>query len=144
MAGALVLGGCDASPSSPYDAKYMETLDLIVKYREFSKAKNAKTRINSWNLDVDIPDNPPLETWDAQHEMPQLMMMLRNPQNNVVLGLYSMNLNGTNVRTLVTTQEIGGVVEVKGLSSLLALQMVAISLLPTSLKPLNTAVPSSI
>ncbi len=112
LAGTLALGGCDVSPSSPYDAEYMKNLDVIVKFRE---VYGDKTNTLSWELDVDIPDNPPLEKWDDQHEMPQLMVKIKK-HGDKVSGLYSMNLNGTDVRTLFTPEEIGGSIEAKGLS----------------------------
>ncbi|MGF1727928.1 hypothetical protein [Photobacterium nomapromontoriensis] len=44
--------------------------------------------------------------------MPQLITTIQNPDH----GLYTMNMNGTDVRLLFTAKEIGGNIEIKGLS----------------------------
>ncbi|KKC97830.1 hypothetical protein [Photobacterium halotolerans] len=90
----------------PYDDEYMEKLKLIVEFREIHKIKN---RFNSWSIYVDIPDEIQKENWDRPQIMPQVQFYENRK-------MYTMNINGTDVRLLFTGEEIGGLPEIGGLS----------------------------
>ncbi|MGF1724428.1 cell wall metabolism sensor histidine kinase WalK, partial [Photobacterium nomapromontoriensis] len=108
IGGGLAAGGVYLSNNTPYDDVYMNRLDLITLAREIYGIKHTPT----WEIVVDVPDNPPQEKWNTQHNMPQLITTIQNPDH----GLYTMNMNGTDVRLLFTAKEIGGNIESKGLS----------------------------
>lgn len=109
MVGALAACGWE---DLKLDPKYQEKLDLVVWSREISQHKNAKTRIPSWKIDLNVPDHPPREQWDAVHSQPQIMFKLNNPSTN----LYIMNMNGSDIRLIATMEELGGPAAIQGQS----------------------------
>ncbi|MEL6117959.1 hypothetical protein P0Y67_22460 [Photobacterium sp. SP02] len=90
----------------PYDDEYMEKLKLIVEFREIYKLKDS---LNSWSIFVDIPDEVEEDKWDRQEIMPQIQFYENRK-------MYTMNVNGSDVRLLFTREEIGGLPEIKGFS----------------------------
>ncbi|SDH60279.1 hypothetical protein SAMN04488136_12128 [Vibrio xiamenensis] len=84
------------------DPEIQKRIDIIVKGREWNPYGNGKERTPSWPLIAKISQEPKLEQWDAKHQQPQVMFTFGrdNP-------IYTMNINGTDVRLLVDREELG-------------------------------------
>ncbi|WP_299015057.1 hypothetical protein [uncultured Photobacterium sp.] len=115
LVGALlagcVFGGWHYWQKDKLDPEYQKELDAIVKDRELSGSEIRKQRITEWYVNLQVPEKPPREKWDAVHQQPQIMFTMKMPKYG---DLYTMNMNGTDVRLLVTQKELGGWVEVHG------------------------------
>ena len=112
VACGLVAGYSFLNKQPQVDEEYMKKLDVIVELRE---RYGRKDRLHSWKLYLDLPEVPIREQWNAEHSMPQIMPRIKYPGDKNY-SLYSMNMNGTDLRLMMTPEEIGGSIEMRGLS----------------------------
>ncbi|WP_114783734.1 hypothetical protein [Vibrio tetraodonis] len=63
-----------------------------------------------WYLKVSDPRTAPLAQWDKPGNKPQIMTQIYVEENQKQAGLYTMNLDGTNLQTLLTADEVNGLV----------------------------------
>ncbi|MEL6117917.1 hypothetical protein P0Y67_22235, partial [Photobacterium sp. SP02] len=115
--GLSVIGGSAAYGyfyiTNPYDEEYMENLEYLVKYAE--KSEDKISHIN-WPIYLDIPTIPKMEVWDAVNHLPQIQFFSTVHSKDGYGSLYTMNLDGSDVRVLFSQEEIGGIPEIRGLS----------------------------
>lgn len=101
------LTGC-GEPEPEVDLVYQNRLDYIVDNHEFrsftSEARRDKflSKPPSWTLLLKIPETSIIEAWDAKHDQPQVMFTYGRDAT-----VYTMNLNGTDVRQLLHRDELG-------------------------------------
>ncbi|NAW55943.1 hypothetical protein, partial [Vibrio sp. V36_P2S2PM302] len=104
VAAVVVIGtGTSYWYSKPkLDPEVQKRIDIIVKGREWNPYGNGKERTPSWKIVTKIPENVPLEKWDTVHKQPQIMFHYGRDGT-----VYTMNMNGTDVRQLLHRDELG-------------------------------------
>ncbi|QUJ69421.1 hypothetical protein KDD30_21925 (plasmid) [Photobacterium sp. GJ3] len=115
--GLSVIGGSAAYGyfyvTNPYDEEYMENLKSIVASVEKSDENIPHV---AWPIFVDIPQGTKIEEWNSELNLPQIQFFYKGNENIGKGSLYTMNLDGSDVRILFSQEEIGGVPEIRGLS----------------------------
>ncbi|MBN3572208.1 hypothetical protein [Vibrio neptunius] len=87
-------------------ARYDAALKTVVSYMDsFPEESSALT---DWVLAVADPRTAPLAEWHKPGDKPQLMTQIYEQENRKQAGLYTMNLDGTNLQTLLTADEVKG------------------------------------
>ncbi|MFW7526313.1 hypothetical protein ACODM8_19555 [Vibrio ostreicida] len=99
---ALAAGGAYWLSQPQVDPEYQKRLDFIVESREFGRARAHAPKIPHWGIVFSIPENPPVEVWNTVLQQPQVMFSYGDDGD-----LYTMNLNGTDVRLLLSRKELG-------------------------------------
>lgn len=61
-----------------------------------------------WGLNFDLPKNPKRVQWDAEYDMPRVLFFAEQHKADKGDALWSMNLNGTDVRLVIPQEQIGG------------------------------------
>ncbi|MDN3681093.1 hypothetical protein QWZ04_12245 [Vibrio tapetis subsp. quintayensis] len=110
MASGLVIAGLTGcgEPEPEVDLVYQKRLDYIVynhEFRDYGTKANRDDFLSkppSWTLLLKIPETPIIEVWDAKHDQPQVMFTYGRDAT-----VYTMNLNGTDVRQLLHRDELG-------------------------------------
>ncbi|UTZ29123.1 hypothetical protein HB761_20985 [Vibrio campbellii] len=88
--------------------KYNKALNTVVSYMGlFDGWTSEKT---DWILEVADPRTAPLAQWDNPGEKPQIITQIYRAENRKQAGLYTMNLDGSNLQTLLTPEEVGSLV----------------------------------
>ncbi|MEL6116471.1 hypothetical protein P0Y67_14740 [Photobacterium sp. SP02] len=89
-----------------YDKDYQEQLNLIVEAIEIRRW-NTKSDPADWNINIIIPEEPEYETWDDNYSLPRLLFRaIKKGERD--FNLYSMNLDGTDIKIIATDEEFGG------------------------------------
>ncbi|MEL6116470.1 hypothetical protein P0Y67_14735 [Photobacterium sp. SP02] len=89
-----------------YDKDYQEQLDLIVEAIEIRRW-NTKNDPAHWNINISIPEEPEYETWDENYSLPRLLFRaIKKGERD--FNLYSMNVDGTDIKIIATDEEFGG------------------------------------
>ncbi|MFW7526312.1 hypothetical protein ACODM8_19550 [Vibrio ostreicida] len=99
---ALAAGGAYWLSQPQVDPEYQKRLDFIVESREFGRARAHAAKLPHWGIVFSIPENPPVEVWNAVHQQPQVMFSYGDDND-----VYTMNLNGTDARLLLSRKELG-------------------------------------
>ncbi len=104
IAAVVVIGAGTAYWNSKprLDPEIQKRIDIIVKGREWNPYGNGKERTPSWPLIAKISQEPKLEQWDAKHQQPQVMFNYGRDST-----IYTMNINGSDVRILLDRDELG-------------------------------------
>ncbi|SHO21327.1 Putative uncharacterized protein [Moritella viscosa] len=63
---------------------------------------------HSWALNFDLPENPKRVQWDAEYDMPRALFFARHHKTDNGRALWSMNLNGTDVRLVISKDQMSG------------------------------------
>ncbi|MBN3492385.1 hypothetical protein [Vibrio neptunius] len=87
-------------------ARYDAALKQVTTYIDSLPGKSSA--VTSWHLTVADPRTAPLAEWDKPGDKPQLMTQIYEQENRKQAGLYTMNLDGTNLQTLLTADEVKG------------------------------------
>ncbi|GAB7221627.1 hypothetical protein VoSk93_08400 [Vibrio owensii] len=88
--------------------KYNKALNTVVSYMGlFDGWTSEKT---DWILEVADPRTAPLAQWDNPGDKPQIITQIYRAENRKQAGLYTMNLDGSNLQTLLTPEEVGSLV----------------------------------
>ncbi|EGR0204975.1 TPA: hypothetical protein I7787_17920 [Vibrio vulnificus] len=64
----------------------------------------------TWLLDIADPRTAPLTQWNTPGDKPQIITQIHLAENRETAGLFTMNLDGSNLQTLLTPEEVGGLV----------------------------------
>ena len=64
--------------------------------------------INLWKMDVKLPEQPDRVNWNAEYTMPRIMFFAKHRDSDKSRALWSMNLNATDVRLMIASEEIPG------------------------------------
>ncbi|HHX8522128.1 TPA: hypothetical protein ACVO3F_003698 [Vibrio diabolicus] len=88
--------------------KYNKALNTVVSY--LGLAVGEKSEKTDWILEVADPRTAPLAQWDNPGDKPQIITQIHLAENLKTAGLYTMNLDGSNLQTLLTPEEVGGLV----------------------------------
>ncbi|WP_104040136.1 TolB family protein [Vibrio hyugaensis] len=99
LAGAGVLHW-QSKPSM--DKDYISNLRGIVQSTSYSNQRDTISKIRGWQIDIGNLEGAPKEEWNATHIQPQVMFNY-GPDSTI----YTMNLDGTNVRLLLHRNEFG-------------------------------------
>ncbi|HDM8218962.1 hypothetical protein [Vibrio campbellii] len=81
---------------------YKRNLGYIVTSTLFSKRRESLSKIRGWQIDIGSLEGVPKEEWNAKHIQPQVMFNY-GPDSTI----YTMNLDGTDVRLLLHRNEFG-------------------------------------
>ncbi|AYO23263.1 hypothetical protein D0856_25710 [Vibrio owensii] len=81
---------------------YKRNLGYIVTSTLFSKQRESLSKIRGWQIDIETLEGVPKEEWNAKHIQPQVMFNY-GPDSTI----YTMNLDGTDVRLLLHRDEFG-------------------------------------
>ncbi|UTZ44258.1 TolB family protein [Vibrio campbellii] len=81
---------------------YKRNLGYIVTSTLFSKQRESLSKIRGWQIDIETLEGVPKEEWNAKHTQPQVMFNY-GPDSTI----YTMNLDGTDVRVLLHRNEFG-------------------------------------
>ncbi|WP_045976844.1 hypothetical protein [Vibrio neptunius] len=87
-------------------ARYDEALKEVTSYIDVLPGKSSA--LSGWYLKVSDPRTAPLAEWDKPSDKAQLMTQIYVEENQKQAGLYTMNLDGTNLQTLLTADEVKG------------------------------------
>ncbi|NOH73368.1 hypothetical protein F0225_18805 [Vibrio pectenicida] len=87
-------------------ARYDTALKKVTSYIDSLPGKSSA--VTSWALVVANPRTAPLAQWDKPGDKPQIMTQIYVEENQKQAGLYTMNLDGTNLQTLLTAEEVKG------------------------------------
>ncbi|EPO0014225.1 hypothetical protein ACT5DP_004613 [Vibrio alginolyticus] len=88
--------------------KYNKALNTVVSY--LGLAVGEKSEKTDWILEVADPRTAPLAQWDNPGDKPQIITQIYRSENRKQAGLYTMNLDGSNLQTLLTPEEVGSLV----------------------------------
>ncbi|WP_258075223.1 hypothetical protein [Vibrio hyugaensis] len=88
--------------------KYNKALNTVVSY--LGLAVGEKSEKTDWILEVADPRTAPLAQWDNPGDKPQIITQIHRAENRETAGLYTMNLDGSNLQSLLTPEEVGGLV----------------------------------
>ncbi|WP_258075220.1 TolB family protein [Vibrio hyugaensis] len=99
LAGAGVLHW-QSKPSM--DKDYISNLRGIVQSTSYSNQRDTISKIRGWQIDIETLEGVPKEEWNAKHTQPQVMFH-HGPDSTI----YTMNLDGTDVRLLLHRDEFG-------------------------------------
>ncbi|MUK94645.1 hypothetical protein GNP80_19715 [Aliivibrio fischeri] len=120
---ALAIAGVGVSSTfSPQVQQWLDERALVQAQQEkYNKALN--TVVSSmglfvdrtseradWILEVADPRTAPLAQWGSPGDKPQIITQIHLAENREQAGLYTMNLDGSNLQTLLTSEEVGGLV----------------------------------
>ncbi|MCG9677062.1 hypothetical protein [Vibrio sp. Isolate24] len=89
-------------------ARYDTALKRVTSYIDSIAGESSAAA--SWHLTVADPRTAPLAQWDKPGDKPQIMTQIYVEENQKQAGLYTMNLDGTNLQTLLTAGEVKGLV----------------------------------
>ena len=64
-----------------------------------------KNRDNRWFIRAELPKEPERIQWDAEYEMPRVMFLAERDADDGV-SLWSMNINGTDIKLMISNKEI--------------------------------------
>ncbi|PMN48119.1 hypothetical protein BCT31_23940 [Vibrio lentus] len=81
---------------------YKRNLGYTVTSTLFSKQRESLSKIRGWRIDIETLEGVPKEEWNAMHTQPQVMFHY-GPDSTI----YTMNLDGTDVRLLLHRDEFG-------------------------------------
>ncbi|MFM2614592.1 TolB family protein [Vibrio campbellii] len=84
------------------DKNYKTNLSYIIENLSFGKHTGEIAKIRGWRIVIDPLEGAPLEEWNATHTQPQVMFH-HGPDSTI----YTMNLDGTDVRLLLHRDELG-------------------------------------
>ncbi|UTZ24994.1 TolB family protein [Vibrio campbellii] len=84
------------------DETYKRNLGYTVTSTLFSKQRESLSKIRGWQIDIETLEGAPKEEWNATHTQPQVMFNY-GPDSTI----YTMNLDGTDVRLLLHRDEFG-------------------------------------
>ncbi|UTZ24992.1 TolB family protein [Vibrio campbellii] len=88
---------------------YKRNLGYTVTSTLFSKQRESLSKIRGWRIDIEALEGVPKEEWNATHTQPQVMFNY-GPDSTI----YTMNLDGTDVRVLLHRNEFGELPQNKG------------------------------
>lgn len=91
----------------------MDNLKSIVASAEKSDENISHV---AWPVFVNIHQGTKIEEWNSELNLPQIQFFYKSHDNVGKGSLYTMNLDGSDVRVLFSQEEIGGVPEIRGLS----------------------------
>ncbi|MDW1578985.1 hypothetical protein R7M92_24880, partial [Vibrio sp. Vb2880] len=80
----------------------LERLMPTVHFKDGATSEEA-----TWLLDIADPRTAPLAQWDNPGDKPQIITQIYRAENRKQAGLYTMNLDGSNLQTLLTPEEVG-------------------------------------
>ncbi|GAA5644933.1 hypothetical protein [Vibrio proteolyticus] len=86
--------------SHKVDPEFQVQLDWIAYDHLMNPGR--KTRTPNWKITVEMPKNSAVERWDAVNKQPQIMFHYGRDGT-----IYTMNMNGTDVRLLLDRDELG-------------------------------------
>lgn len=82
---------------------YLKQVKMMSKYDTWS-----------WTYDINLPKNPQREQWDAQYQMPRVMFWGEKDNDpSSKGGLWSMNLDATDIRLMVSEDEVEGLFDLQ-------------------------------
>ncbi|UTM59796.1 hypothetical protein L4174_017135 [Photobacterium sp. CCB-ST2H9] len=85
---------------------FNEQLSLLVESIEIKKW-STKLSPAYWEIKVYIPEHVEYEQWDQEYDMPRLLFRARK-KGEKAYNIYSMNLNGTDIKLVATHKDFGG------------------------------------
>ncbi|MDO6706081.1 hypothetical protein [Photobacterium sp. 1_MG-2023] len=112
MVGSIFIGASSYYLFLYLQKKYEEEKDfnyqlsLIVESNEIKKW-TSKLSPAVWKLKVNIPEYIKYEQWDEDYNLPRVLFTARNKSEDYN-HVYSMNLNGTDVKLIASHEEFGG------------------------------------
>jgi len=80
--------------AAAYEAYMQKVVDLV------------DSEVNSWVIEAHLPKQPERIQWDAEYEMPRVMFLGKNRDGDKSHSLWSMNINGTDIKLMVSNEEI--------------------------------------
>ncbi|GAA5644937.1 hypothetical protein [Vibrio proteolyticus] len=89
-------------------AKYNKALNTVVSSMGLFVDRTSEQA--DWALEVADPRTAPLAEWDKPGDKPQIITQIYRAENRKQAGLYTMNLDGSNLQTLLTPEEVGSLV----------------------------------
>jgi len=89
-------------------AKYNKALNTVVSY--LGLVADETSEKTDWFLEVADPRTAPLAEWDNPGDKPQIITQIHLIENRKQAGLYTMDLDGSNLQTLLTPEEVGSLV----------------------------------
>ncbi|AYO23262.1 hypothetical protein D0856_25700 [Vibrio owensii] len=84
------------------DKNYISNLRGLVQSTSYSNQRDTISKIRGWQIDIETLEGVPKEEWNAKHIQPQVMFNY-GPDSTI----YTMNLDGTDVRLLIHRDELG-------------------------------------
>ncbi|CAE6940492.1 hypothetical protein JHL08_25610 [Vibrio campbellii] len=84
------------------DKNYKTNLSYIIENLSFGKHTGEVAKIRGWRIVIDPLEGAPVEEWNATHTQPQVMFNYGSDSN-----MYTMNLDGSDVRLLLSRDEVG-------------------------------------
>ncbi len=94
----------EQAKQAKYDAALEKTVSLHWQWKGFSSVDT------DWTIEVSDSRKAPLAKWDELPEQPQIITQIWRHEDRKKAGLYTMNLDGSNLQTLLTPEETGGLV----------------------------------
>ncbi|MCS0288274.1 hypothetical protein [Vibrio alginolyticus] len=88
--------------------KYNKALNTVVSSMGLFVDRTSERA--DWILEVADPRTAPLAQWDNPGDKPQIITQIYRAENRKQAGLYTMNLDGSNLQTLLTPEEVGSLV----------------------------------
>ncbi|HHF2860037.1 TPA: hypothetical protein ACPJZ4_004684, partial [Vibrio diabolicus] len=85
--------------------KYNKALNTVVSSMGLFVDRTSERA--DWLLEVADPRTAPLAQWDNPGDKPQIITQIYRAENRKQAGLYTMNLDGSNLQTLLTPEEVG-------------------------------------
>lgn len=86
--------------------RYDRALKTAVSYQDSNPAGSSK--LTDWIFDIADPRTAPMAQWDNPGETPQMITQQWFAEDRKKAGLYTMNLDGTNLKVLLTPDEVNG------------------------------------
>ncbi|MEL6117977.1 hypothetical protein P0Y67_22550 [Photobacterium sp. SP02] len=96
-----------------YHKAYQEQLTSLVKAIEIERWKTKDGPVY-WDINIEIAEEPEYEKWDESYALPRLLFKARK-KGERFFNLYSMNIDGTDIRIIATLEEFGGYVSPFGI-----------------------------
>ncbi|NRA91912.1 MAG: hypothetical protein HRU26_04380, partial [Psychroserpens sp.] len=63
------------------------------------------SKVNSWAIEATLPKQPERIQWDAEYDMPRVMFLAERDSDDGK-SLWSMNINGTDIKLMISNEEI--------------------------------------
>ena len=84
-----------AQAAEAIEDAYMKKVEDLIEYKR-------------WDLNFTFPDHPKRVDWDAEYTMPRVMFFAKHRDSDKSRALWSMNLNATDVRLMIASDEVPG------------------------------------
>ncbi len=94
----------EQAKQAKYDSELEKTVSLHWGWKGFSSEDTG------WYIKVADSRKAPLAKWDELPEQPQIITQIWRHEDRKKAGLYTMNLDGSNLQMLLTPEETGGLV----------------------------------